>query len=682
MPNRKSRRQLSALERLEHRTLLSADLAIVNVASPATAVVAGNVVQYNITVSNSGTDATNTVVTDQLPTGETFLGLETPNATNAPNISYNLANNTVTFNAGTILGGGTGSVTANVYALINSTANGTLTNTAAAYSPDDTSHSTAGSAVTSQQQNSVNALGSNATDLAIAVTAANNNAAVNPGGIDNVVYTVVVKNNGSNTATGVKVTDYLPASFAGTNTSEPAGVTVTFPQSDVAQATLPDLAAGQSETFTITFDGPDTPPGALVNTAFVTSANGDINPSDNVATNVTPVTPVAGPATVDLSVSQSTSPSLGAVNQPLTYTVTVTNNSASSDATNVYLTDLLPAGTILVSGATSVSGVNVTVESGSVVSVLFPTLAKQTSATVTLTVTPTATGTITNSAYVESGVDMDTTQSNNAISNQTTVNATALAENYLAGTPGNGSDATFISNLYHELLGRAADAGGQVFWQNFLQTTGANGRTDAVIVFLNSYEYRTQLVTTVYENLLHRAPDTGGLQFWASALGTPGTPSSQGMLDEKLLIAGIAGSNEYYADAGNTDQGWVDHLYADLMGRTADSGGQTYWIEQAGGLTAITRSTLVVNMLNTAEVENKLLNAAYPGTQTSPTTGTPVGGSYALADMTGGGWENLYLEGAYNASPDPFLVQLASQASWDSVIVGILESSQFYTNSN
>jgi uncharacterized repeat protein (TIGR01451 family) len=681
LPKPKSRWQFSGLERLEHRTLLSADLAIVNVASPATAVVAGDVVQYNITVSNSGTsDATGTVITDQLPTGETFLGLETPNAPNAPNVSYNAATNTVTFNAGTILGGGTGSIAANVFALINSTANGTLTNTAAAYSPDDPSHSTAGAAATSQQQNAVNAVGASATDLSIAVTAANNNAAVNPGGTDNVVYTVVVKNNGSNAATGIKVTDYLPASFAGTNTSEPAGVTVAFPENDVAQATLPDLAAGQTETFTITFDGPDTPPGALVNTAFVTSANGDTDPSDNVATNVTPVTPAAGPATVDLSVSQSTSPNLGVVNQPLTYTVTATNNSTTSDATNVYLTDLLPTGTTFVSGSTSVGGVNVTVDSASVISVLFPTLAKQTSATVTLTVTPTATGTITNSAYVESADDMDTTQANNVVTNQTTVNATALAQNYQAGALGDGTNETFVSNLYHELLGRAGDTGGLAFWQNFLQASGANGRTAAVTGFLNSNEYKTLLVTTVYENLLHRAPDAGGLQYWVSALGTPGTPGGQGMLDEKLLVAGIASSGEYYVDAGNTDQGWVDQLYVDLLGRTADSGGQTYWVGQAGGLTATTRNSLVVNLLNTPEVEHKLLNAAYPGSETSPSTGTFVGGDYALANITGGGWENLYLQGQANTTPDPYFVQLAAQASWDSVINGILESSQFYAH--
>ena len=684
-PTRKTRLQFTGLEQLEHRTLLTANLAIANVASPSSAVVAGDVVQYNITVTNSGTnDATGTVVTDQLPTGETFLGLEVPNATSSPDISYNEATNTVTYNAGTV-SGLVGSSVANVYALVNSDASGTLTNTAGAFSADDPSHSSSATAVTSQQQNSVTALGAGATDLSINVSAANNNAAVNPGGIDTETYTIVVTNNGANTATGVKVVDYLPASFAGTNTTEPTGVTVTFPQTDVAQATLPNLSAGQSLTFTITFDGPDTPPGALINMAYVTDTNGDANPDDNSATTVTPVNPAAGSA-VDLAVTQSTAPVSGTVNQPLVYTITVTNNSATTDATNVYVTDLLPTGATFVSGSTSVGGVNVVAQSGSVISALIPTLTKGTSATLTVTVTPTAGGTITNSAYVESTDDVDSTQNDNVDSIQTHVNSTGLVANFQAGTPGDGTNPTFISNLYHELLGRAGDASGTTFWLNFLQAAGSRGRNQVVDTFLNSTEYKTLVVTSAYENLLHRLPDAGGLQFWVAELGNPGQPGGHnGLADEKFLVAAFASTDEYYADAGNTDHGWVDTLYVDLFGRNADSGGEAFWTQQAASLIPATRATLVLDLLNSAEAEHKLLNADYPNAGSSPAAGTNVGGTYALANITGGGWENLYLEGPYvttGGASDPFFVQLQNQTAWDDVVAGILQTSQFYTNPN
>ncbi|HVX14436.1 MAG TPA: DUF4214 domain-containing protein [Pirellulales bacterium] len=678
---RKTRLPFGGLEQLEHRTYLAADLAVTNVASTAAAVVPGDVVEYHITIQNNGnSNATNTIVTDQLPTGETFMGLEVPNAASSPDISYDQSTNTVTYNAGTVVGIGS-TAQANVFALVNSSASGTLTNTANAYSADDPTHSSAGTAASSQQQNSASSLGAGATDLAISVYAANDNMPVNPGGIDTETYNIVVKNDGPNTATGVVVTDYLPASFPGTNTSEPSGVNLTFPETDVAQATLPDLNAGASETFTITFDGPDTPPGALINTAFVTDANGDSDPTDNSATTVTPVNPSAGSA-VDLSVTQSAA-SLSPPNQPLVYTVTVTNNSGSTDATNVYVNDLLPMTTTFVGGSTSVGGVDLVAQSGSVVSALFPTLAHGTSATLTITVTPSASGTLANSAYVESADDVDSSQTDNG---STLYTSAGLVSNFEAGTPGDGTSQTFIGNLYYELLGRAGDAGGVTYWLNFLQSAGSAGRAEVVADFLNSTEYKTVLVRDAYQTLLGRAPDAAGMQYWLQELGYPSSADGQaGTVDEKLLVITIASSNEYYSKAGNTNQGWVDWLYLDLLGRHADPSGEAYWTQQADNLTPATRGTLVLSLLNSAEVEEKLLNTDYPNAGSSSSPGTIMGGSYALANITGGGWENLYLQGPYivtGGATDPFLTQLQAQVNWDDVIAGILESSQYYTNSN
>ena len=583
--SRKSRLPFAGLEQLEHRTLLTANLAITNTASPATAVTAGEVVQYNLNISSTGADATNTVVTDHLATGETFLRLAVANETSSPNISYNLSTNTVTYNAGTI--STVTPVTATVYALVGSSASGTLTDTAAAYSPDDSSHSTAGTAVTSQAQNSVTALGGGASDLAISVSAANNNAAVNPGGTDNVVYTVTVKNNGSNTATGVQVLDYLPASFAGTNSSEPTGVTVTFPSSDVAQATLPDIAAGQSQTFSLTFDGPDTPPGALVNMAVVTDTNGDSNTDNNYAFTVTPVNPAAG-STVDLSVTQRASIN-PVINQPLTYTLTVTNNSTTTDATNVYVTDLLPPGATFVSGSTSVSGVNVTAQAGSVVSAVFPTLAKGTSATITLTVTPTVTGSITNSAYVESTDDQDAAQTNNANLLNTTVNATSLTAHQL-----------YVSAVYEDVLGRAVDASGLSYWAGLLD--GGTAISSVAYSIAHSAEYYQKFVIEPdYLKLLGRAVDATGLTYW--------TQQMQNGLTDQGLEADLVASDEFYTNAGGTNTAWVDAVYTSLLGRSADANGQQYWTGQL--IAGVSRVTVALGIANSTENNTILIDADY-----------------------------------------------------------------------
>jgi hypothetical protein len=68
----------------------------------------------------------------------------------------------------------------------------------------------------------------------------------------------------------------------------------------------------------------------------------------------------------------------------------------------------------------------------------------------------------------------------------------------------------------------------------------------------------------------------------------------------------------------------------------------------------------------------------------APGTGVPAG-SFDLAVITGDGWENLYLEGPFDSSPqgnDAFFDQLAGGGAWDDVQFQLLATDQFYTNGN
>lgn len=73
---RRTRRPLPRIETLEHRSLLSADLAVAMTAPPT--VLAGDLLTYNLSVSNTGTEpAFGTVLADTLPAGTGFVGAGT-----------------------------------------------------------------------------------------------------------------------------------------------------------------------------------------------------------------------------------------------------------------------------------------------------------------------------------------------------------------------------------------------------------------------------------------------------------------------------------------------------------------------------------------------------------------------------------------------------------------------------
>jgi hypothetical protein len=259
---------------------------------------------------------------------------------------------------------------------------------------------------------------------------------------------------------------------------------------------------------------------------------------------------------------------------------------------------------------------------------------------------------------------------------------------YLEGQAGNGSDTTFVINLYRNLLGRAPESAGEAFWINLIekntgsQSTSDPTRRDQVVAdFLNSPEYKAHLVTGLYETLLHRAPETSGLQFWMSNLGSPGTPGDNTAGNgEESVLAGIVGSQEYYVLHGSTSTSWVAAVYEDLLGRAPDTSGAQLWMQQVTENPG-SRDAVAQEILSSPEAEHKLLDTFYPAADPSiPAPGAPAGGPDALAEITGGGWEDLYFQGNFAApgASDTFFDDLQDQTPWDSVIEQMLETPQYY----
>jgi len=195
------------------------------------------------------------------------------------------------------------------------------------------------------------------------------------------------------------VSDVLPVGLTFVSASG-AGWTCGFASGTVT-CTRGSIAVGPAPAITVTVRAPVTGV-TLTNTARVDSGIQDPDTLDRVDSETTTVVPVA-----DLSITKTSSRSSVNVGAALTWTLAVRNLGPSA-ATNVVVTDFLPAGVSFVSA----SGSGWTCTGGIPVTCTRATLSSGASSTITLNATaPVLPGPIVNSATVESD-DVDPVETN------------------------------------------------------------------------------------------------------------------------------------------------------------------------------------------------------------------------------------------------------------------------------
>ena len=305
-----------------------ADLALSKI-GPAS-VAAGDTFSYNLELNHLGpSDAQDVVVTDTLPAGFT------PTAAESAQGACTIAGQVVTCSLSTVrffdfLVDPAHRIVLNISGTVDpATPNGPVTNTATVTTttPDPVAADNTASARSTVMQ---------LADLHVEKLADNDPivAGASAG------FTLTVTNAGPSTATGVVLTDALPAAIVfDAGSSDPActpGPPVTCTLGAVAPgATRIVRVVGQVDAATTT--------AGVTNTASVTATTADPNAADNQASVTLNLTPEA-----DLSVTKVPDSSTPAAGSPLTYQITVVNNGPS-DASAVAITDEIPSAGTLVS---------------------------------------------------------------------------------------------------------------------------------------------------------------------------------------------------------------------------------------------------------------------------------------------------------------------------------------------
>jgi uncharacterized repeat protein (TIGR01451 family) len=378
----------------------NADVAITK-SAPATAV-AGTNINYTINIMNNGpATAASVSWVDVMPASTTFVSL-TQNSGPAFNCTTGA---TVTCSIASLAPVTTGSFTL-VVSTPPSLANGTvISNTvnASSTTPDSSPNNNSATAQTTIQTSA---------DLSVTKSAP---AAATAG--SNVTYTINVANAGPSDASAVTLTDVLPAGTTFVSENQTSGPAFNCTTGATVTCSIASFTNGAAASFsvTVTFSAGLANGSGVTNTANITSATSDPNPTNNSSSALTTVG-----ANADLSVTKS-GPTFTASTTNAIYTVTATN-SGPSNASNVTLTETVPANMTFVSVNQTSGPVFNCTGTGPIVCTI-ATLNAGTSATFQFTffVTNAPQGTQTSNTATISSTTLDPTPVNNASTVNTTI---------------------------------------------------------------------------------------------------------------------------------------------------------------------------------------------------------------------------------------------------------------------
>ena len=305
-------------------------------------------------------------------------------------------------------------------------------------------------------------------DADLALRKTSNAASVNVG--ENIIYTIVVANNGPSAATNVVMSDTLPTNVTLVTASSELGACTEA--NHTVTCALGDL--GNGDTISATIETQTSIAETVTNTARVAATTNDpdlLNNTDSVNTEVLPLQ-------VDLQVSKTASNDPVTADSAFTYVVTA-SNTGPGDATNVMVEDTLPP-TVTFDSATSDQGT--CSEAGGVVTCALGTLAASASAEMHIQVTaPGLTNNLLNTVSIQA--DQEDTNTENNTFMLTTAMQPGAATNIAvsadpASLPADGASTSTVTAVVTDANGNPV-AGADVSFATTLGTVEATATTDA-----------------------------------------------------------------------------------------------------------------------------------------------------------------------------------------------------------
>ncbi len=288
-------------------------------------------VTFTVTAANvSTTNATGVVIADTLPAGLTFVSASPSTGT--------FSNTTGLWTLGNLAA--SASATLQIVATVSAAtlpATGIITNIAELSDVDQTD---------TNQGNNRGIRDLTLNQLDIAVDKRITSGSVNPNRDESVTFRVTATNNGPSAATGLQITDLLPAGLTFVSASASGTSTYTSTTGIWNIGNLSNTAGSNVATLDITARvtaaGPTIRNEARVTALDQFDTNEDNNRDDESVS----------PSTLDLVVDKRVDDSTPNQNQNVTFTVTVTNLGLAA-ATGVRISDTLPAGLTFVSATPS-----------------------------------------------------------------------------------------------------------------------------------------------------------------------------------------------------------------------------------------------------------------------------------------------------------------------------------------